>query len=150
GPIQRILQLPAPIDVALGAVTDPDGSITFNLPVTIESGEVDTGKVIGPAIGAIGQVLITAMASAPVKAVGGVTDLIGLTGRRAQEPEPPIELAFLPGVATLEPAQARQLALLAERMRRDANVQIQLRHQMTLADVAHAAQRANPPLEDVH
>src|SRR5690606_40830879 len=121
GPIQRILQLPAPIDVALGAVTDPDGSITFNLPVTIESGEVDTGKVIGPAIGAIGQVLITAMASAPVKAVGGVTDLIGLTGRRAQEPEPPIELTFLPGVATLEPAQARQLAPLAERMPRGAN-----------------------------
>src|SRR5690606_28955624 len=94
GPIQRILQLPAPIDVAIGAITDPDGSITLNLPVTIESGEVDVGKLIAPAIGAVAQVMVTAIASAPIKAVGGVGDLLGLGGRGAKAPQEPVELAF--------------------------------------------------------
>src|SRR5690606_30613664 len=88
-------------------------------------------------------------ASAPIKAVGGVGDLIGLGGRGGQAPEEPVELTFLPGTATLEPAEARHLAVLAERMRRDSNLQLQLRHEMSPADVAHAQQRANPPLQDV-
>src|SRR5690606_5147999 len=53
------------------------------------------------------------------------------------------------GVATLEPAEARRLAVLAERMRRDRNLELQLRHEMSPADVAHAEQRANPPTADV-
>lgn len=149
GLIQRTLQLPAPIDVAIGAITDPDGSITLNLPVTIESGEVDAGKLLGSALGAVTEVLVTAIASAPVKAVGGVGDLLGLGDKGEQAPEPPVELAFLPGVATLEPAEARKLAVLAERMRRDRTLELQLRHEMSANDVAHAAVRANPPIEDV-
>lgn len=148
GPLQRIFQLPAPIDVAIGALTAPDGSITLNLPVTIESGEVDKGKLIAPLIGAVGQVLGTAIASAPIKAVGGVGEMLNIGGG-PKAPEEPVELTFLPGVATLEPADLQRLAALVERVRRDSRLELQLRHEMSSADVAHAAQRANPPLEDV-
>jgi hypothetical protein len=149
GPIQRVLKLPAPIDIAIGAVTDADGSITMNLPVSVESGTIETEKLVAPAIGAVANVLITAIASAPLKTVGGVGEMLGLGGKGGQAPEPPVQLAFLPGVATLESAESHQLVLLAERMRKDKNLELQLRHELSTADVAQAGRRANPPVEDV-
>ncbi len=149
GPIQSTLKIPTPINVAIGAVTDADGSITLNLPVSIEQGTTDPDKLLAPAIAAIAQVFTKAIASAPVKTIEGVGGLLGLGGSGKKAPEPPIEIGFLTGVATLDPADARQLAALIARMRRDKNLELQLRHELSTADIEHAGRRANPPLEDV-
>lgn len=149
GPIQRTLKLTAPIDVVIGALTDPDGSITLNLPVTIESGQVDPGSLVGPAIGAVAQVLTTAVASAPVKAVTGIGGMIGLGGREGEKVEEIVELRFVPGVASPEPDHLAVLAELTRRMRSDSRLQMQLRHEMTVTDVEQSARRANPEPADV-
>jgi hypothetical protein len=148
GPIRSALKLPAPIDVAIGAVTDSDGSITLDLPVTIEEGSLQTDGVFAPVIGAISKVLVTAIASAPLKAAESVTSVLGL-GSGKQKAQPPVDITFLPGVATLESSQARQLAVLAAQMKKDDSLELQLRHNLSAGDVSQLAKRANPSTDNV-
>lgn len=147
GPIQRTLKLSAPIDVTIGLLTDNDGSITMNLPVPIERGAVSAGAVLGPAVGALAQVLTTAIASAPLKAVGGVTDMLGIGGKKQAQAEPPVTVNFISGYTQLEGAQLATLQKLAERMKKERTLELQLRPDLSAGDVARAAVRANPPPE---
>lgn len=147
GPLRKLLKLPAPIDVAIGAVTDPDGSITLNLPVPIKNGAIKPGDVVGPALGAVTNVLLTGIASAPMKAVGGIGQLIGLGGKDAAAPEPPVVIQFLPAYAGLDAAARTELARLGEELNKDDTLELQLRHTLTDADAARTAVRANPPVQ---
>lgn len=144
GPLQRIFKLPAPINTAIAALTDPDGSITLNLPVPIKNGTIKTGDVVGPAIGAVSGVLLTAIASAPVKAIGGIGQLVGISNNRGADADPPVTLTFLPGYAQLDASQAAQANVIAEQLRKDKHLELQLRDTLTTADVERARVRANP------
>ncbi|MDB5327540.1 MAG: hypothetical protein JWM57_3109, partial [Phycisphaerales bacterium] len=146
GPLGKLLKLPAPIDVAIGAVTDPDGSITLNLPVPIKNGAVTAGDVVGPALGAITNVLVTGIASAPLKAIGGVGDLLGMGGKEAK-PEPPVAIVFLPAYDGLDGESKQALATLAKQMKEDEALELQTRHSLTESDVARTGVRVNPPPE---
>jgi len=53
GPIQRTLQIPAPLDIGIAAVQDADGSISLPVRVPIKAGEIDMGTIIGSAVGAV-------------------------------------------------------------------------------------------------
>jgi hypothetical protein len=143
GPLRRLLKLPAPINVAIGAVTDPDGSITMNVPVPIKNGAIRPGDVYGPALGAVANVLVTGIASAPVKAVSGIGQLIGL-GNKEVAPEPPVVVRFLPAYTGLDSSAAAQLARLGEAMKKDDALELQLRHTLTDGDAERVAVRANP------
>ena len=147
GPLGKLLKLPAPIDVAIGAVTDPDGSITLNLPVPIKNGAVTAGDVVGPALGAVTNVLVTGIASAPLKAVGGVGDLLGLGGNKDAKPEPPVIIGFLPAYDGLDAESKQAIATLAKQMKDDEALELQTRHSLTESDVARTSTRVNPPPE---
>ena len=45
GPIVRMLHVPAPLDVVLAALRDPEGSIAFPLPIVFTKEEVEQGKI---------------------------------------------------------------------------------------------------------
>lgn len=148
GPIQTALKIQAPIDVAIGLITDPDDSITLKLPVPIKNGAVSRDDLIGPAMGAAAGVLTTAIASAPVKTVAGVGNLLGLGGSGKPASVQTIVVHFLPGYTGLDGPSSRALERLVQRMRREPTLQLQLRHELSTADVVRAAVRANPTPEE--
>jgi hypothetical protein len=146
GPLQKLFKLPAPIDVAIGAVTDPDGSITLNLPVPIKNGAVTTGDVLGPALGAVTNVLMTGIASAPLKAVSGVGGMLGLGGKEAA-PEAPVIIGFLPAYDGLDVDGRAAVAWLVKELKDDEALELQLRHSLSEEDVTRTATRVNPSPE---
>jgi hypothetical protein len=150
GPIYRLLHLPAPLDVVIGALQDQEGSITvpIDVPVPVQVNKVSTGDLIGPAIGAFGSIVVTAIASAPLKAVGGVGDLFGLGGNKKHAPEPPIPLPFEPGYTALSPADQAQIAALCVRMKKDKSLNLVVRHDLGGGDITVANERANPSAQD--
>ncbi len=156
GPIFRHLHLPAPLDAVIGVMEAADKSISVPLSFPVEKGKVSTGAVVGSATGALVQVITVALASTPVKAVSGVTSLVGLDavipglgGQQPKAPERPIVIAFSPGATGLEEAGRRQLAALAERLRNEPGLEVTLKHDLGGGDVQLAAVRANPPAGDV-
>jgi len=130
-------------------VTDPDGSITMNLPVPIRNGAIKPGDVIGPAVGAVGGVLVTAIVSAPIKAIGGIGDLLGGGKKTSRPADAPVTVTFLPGYVELDAASMSTLDVLAERMKKDVTLHLQLRHELTSADVDRTDVRANPDPKDI-
>ncbi len=148
GPIQTHLGLSAPMDVILPALRDPDGGITVPLNIPLEKGKVSTGDLIGAASGALAQIMVTAVASAPVKAVGGVTDMLHLGGQaKATEPKI-VKITFSPGDATLSQDGQRQIDDLIKLMHKDKNAQATIRGELSADDLTVANERANPTPED--
>jgi hypothetical protein len=150
GPIFRILHLPAPLDVVVGALQDQEGSITvpIDVPVPVQIGKLSTSQLLGPAIGAFGSIVATAIASAPMKAVGGVGDLLGLGGNKQVAPEAPIVLPFEPGSASLSPENLSTIATIVKRMKEDDSLNLVVRHDLGGGDLAVGNERANPSLTD--
>jgi hypothetical protein len=148
GPIVRYLSLPAPLDVVLGAVEAPDKSITLPLHFQVDGA---TPEGIGPAaVGAVSQVLVTAVASTPVKTVTGVVGLFGDTAKQMEVvQETPVRLEFAPGLTSLDPESQRRLAAVLARAKRDKNVRVVIEHELGQDDVDVAAGRANPPAQQV-
>lgn len=145
GAVQRYLSLPAPIDTVIGVVQSADGSITLPLGFAVRDGAVNVGEIVASGVGALSQVLVTAVASAPVKMVTGVASLIGeVKGEMMTVEDEPLLLALDPGVVEL-PTEARQKlsAILAEAAR-NKNIAVEIQHQLGTDDVALSSQRANP------
>ena len=148
GRLQQMLKIPVPLDLGINAVTDRDGSITMDVPVQVESNKVDTGAVILPAIAAVGQIMVVGITNAPLKAIDSVGSAFGL-GPGEKKPDPPVLLTFLTGVATLEAKQQSQIAELAKKLKDDKELEAQLRHELSPADVEQLKRRANPATDDV-
>ncbi|HEY7091094.1 MAG TPA: DUF748 domain-containing protein [Tepidisphaeraceae bacterium] len=136
GTLQKTLALPGPLDAVIKALQDPDESITVPLNVAIKQGQLS--GVGGAAVGAFSSIVVTAMASAPVKMLG-----LGNSGKPAGE-EQPVALPFDPGVTVLNDSERQTLDQLITRMQKDKNVQVTLRHELGGGDVGRAETRANP------
>jgi hypothetical protein len=149
GPIQRGLQLPAPLDAVILVLQDPSGAITIPLHVPVKKGEVSTGAVVGSAAGAFLQIVGTAIASSPLKVAGGVTNLIGIG---AQKKEPGAQdggsVAFAPADAQLSPDTQMKLAVMTERLRRESKLELTLKHELGQGDLGRAAILANPSADE--
>ena len=151
GFVRRVLKLPGPLDAVIIVLQDPSGAITVPLNVKVENGTVSGGQIAGAAVTALGSIITTAMASAPLKAAGGVTELVGLDqaipllGKKHKQagPQRAGTVAFAPGVT--DPIQRSDLDALVRRMQKDRTLQVTLRHEIGDGDVVLAAARANPP-----
>ncbi len=144
GPISRYLSLPAPLDVAIRALQDADGSITLPLSVPVKAGDVSTASLRLKVITVLSRVVATALASAPVKAVGGVGSLVGLTGGGTAPRQEQIVLGFAPGVTAPAAGDLARLEEVARRVRGDGRIQVSLRHELGAQDLPIAQERANP------
>ncbi|MCC6240544.1 MAG: DUF748 domain-containing protein [Phycisphaerales bacterium] len=145
GPISRVLILPAPLDIVLAALSGADGSITLPLSVPIHRGQVSGGAIAQAAIGAVGSVIATAIASAPMKVIGGVGALAGLDN--SAPVIEPLELNFAPGDASLSRENDAALAQLAELLKRDSSLTVTIRHELGQDDIPRVQERANPSIE---
>ncbi|HEY7119067.1 MAG TPA: DUF748 domain-containing protein [Tepidisphaeraceae bacterium] len=146
GPIVRHLSLPAPLDAVIKLLQSADGSITLNVGANVKDGKLEG---LGPsAVAAVGGVIATAVASAPVKAVTGVAALFGISGEKKPGQEPPVPLAFQAGDAALDTPAANTLNALIERMRKDKTLELALKHDLGGGDLTLAEARANPNRSD--
>ncbi|MCX5660903.1 MAG: DUF748 domain-containing protein [Planctomycetota bacterium] len=141
GPIFRLFHLPAPLDVAIGVLQDPDGSITLPIGASFSPNRNWADELVGSVIGEVPGIVATALASAPMKA-------LGIKGERNTKPEPPAVLAFEPGSTVLDGETLGKIEALLVRLRKDETLDLTVRHALGGGDVALAKVRANPTRED--
>jgi hypothetical protein len=138
GFISHTLKLTAPLDVVIGALQDADGSITVPLNFAIKQGQFSETAVVGAGVGALTQIVATAIASAPLKLAGL------LVGEKQKSAEPPVAVAFPPGYSALGADDTRQLASLRQKLRKEDSLRVILRSDAGKDDVWLASQRVNP------
>jgi len=102
-----------PVEVALAALRDADGDVTFQLPLS--SPGDDGGRPLADVV------------------AGAVRDAVA-RARQAPLPEAPIQIAFSPGRAELSTPAARQLASLAELLAARRDVVVELSGAISSAD----------------
>jgi hypothetical protein len=142
GFISQTLKLPASLDVVIAALQDQDGSITIPLNVSMNQGKLNTASVVGAGVGALAEIITTAIASAPLKLAGL------LTGPKQAEAEPPIKVSFPAAYSDLGPDQIAQLEALAVRLHKNDSLRVTLRSDAGRDDVWLASQRVNPSVEN--
>lgn len=153
GFIRRVLKLPGPLDAMIILLEDDSGAITVPLNVTVRKGNVSSGQVAGAAVTALGSILATAVASAPLKLAGGAAEAVGLDqvlggGKKPTGPQVAGAIDFFEGAGdTSSTSGITTLQELIRRMRRDKTLEVTLRHELGGGDIARAAQRANPSLD---
>ena len=143
GPLAQLLNLPAPLNVAIAAIQAPDGSITIPISVPINGDEFSRSAVTGQVFGDMAQVVALGIASSPLKLANGLAGLFG-SGKLKEVEEPPVKLAFSPGSTALTLQDWTLLQALGRRLRRHDSLQVIVRQTISTADVAIAALRANP------
>ncbi len=142
GFISQNLRLPAPLDVVIAALQDQDGSITIPLNVSIKQGQLNTASVVGAGVGALAEIITTAVASAPLKLAGL------LLGGKQSEAEVPVKISFPAAYSDLGPDQFAQLKALATRLQKEDSLRVTLRSDAGRDDVWLASQRVNPGVEN--
>jgi len=142
GFISHTLRLPASLDVVIAALQDQDGSITVPLNIPIRQGQFSSASVVGAGVGALAEIVTTALASAPLKLAGL------LLGSKQNAAEPPVRISFAAGYAYVSPDQFPQLKALSEQLRKDDSLRVTLRCDAGRDDVWLAGQRVNPGVED--
>ncbi|MGC9260712.1 MAG: DUF748 domain-containing protein [Phycisphaerae bacterium] len=143
GPLAKLLNLPAPLNVAIAAIQAPDGSITIPISVPINGDAFSRSAVTGQVFGNMAQVVALGIASSPLKLANGLAGLFG-SGKLKAVKEPPVKLAFSPGSTALTLQDWSMLRALGRRLRRHDSLQVIVRQTISTADVAIAALRANP------
>jgi hypothetical protein len=147
GPIERILGLNAPLDVAIAAVEGPDGGISIPVNLTLRRGQVSMEDIFLALPPAIGSVIATAIVSAPIKVVGGGLSVFGIEGAK-KGAEQPVVIAFVPGAVGLGETELKSLNVLLKRLNGNADLTLTIRHVLGGGDVRLAMQRANPSPAD--
>ena len=145
GPIYRYLHLPAPLDVAIGSVQGADGSISLPINVAVDPNHISYADLGLAAASGISQVIVVAVASAPLKAMNDVGGLIGLGGGPKQPQTFTVTYPFSPGSAAFDAVQT--LSPLYFQLKKDPNLTITIRHQIGAGDVRVLSVRANPTKE---
>ena len=138
GFISHSLRLPASLDVVIASLQDQDGSITIPLNVSIHQGQLDMASVVSAGVGALAEIITTAVASAPLKLAGL------LVPGKQNEAEPPIKIPFPAGYSDLGPDQMSQLQSLAIRLQKNDSLRVTLKSEAGRDDVWLASQRVNP------
>lgn len=148
GPISTYLKLPAPLDSVLFALKDEDGDQTIPLNVAIADGGASMGTILGAVSKALGTLIAEALASSPMRVLGGVTDLVGFGGKPIElTGDEWVRLDYAPGEMQV-PAQAQaQVEPLLALLRKDPTLYLEVEQVMGQADITQAAQLANPSPE---
>jgi hypothetical protein len=148
GPISRLLKLPAPLDVVIGALQSPDGSITIPVSFPIKNGQITKAAITGAVVQATGPIIATAVASAPLKLAGGVVGIFGIGGPQKQPRTQTYDIDFVPGSTDISSDGLAMLRALIAQAHRNPDLQFNIRHELGTGDVQLASQRANPAAAD--
>jgi putative transposon-encoded protein len=149
GLLQRVLKLPAPIDVVIGTVQDAGGAMTVPLNFKTKVTGIGTDAIVDVVVQTIGQSIVTALSSAPQKAIQAVIPLPWDQITKAAK-EQPIEIDFAPADTGLDPASQAKLAALQKRLRNGEALSIKVHGDLGGADVSTVVRRVNlDPAESI-
>ncbi|MEQ8767647.1 MAG: DUF748 domain-containing protein [Planctomycetota bacterium] len=149
GPIQQILQLPAPLNVVLFVLENEDGELRVPLSFDVSSDGLTLTQITQVALTTLSQLILDALANSPFRVLGtvqGTMQGIAPFGGGAEEPKP-LEteiLEFQPGTIELTARARQKLREMRRRLDLDPELQITLRHELGKEDLVQAGRRANP------
>lgn len=150
GPIATFLKLPAPLDTVLFALRDNNADIRIPLDVRTSDGSVSGGQIAAATITALSAVIAKALATAPLRAAGAITGLLGIGGGDAQAlAEQAVDVGFGLGDFALAETERIRLRALADLCRGDESIGLVLVHAFGAGDLARAATLANPSRDQV-
>jgi hypothetical protein len=146
GPVTQFLRINTPLNIAVAAVQDQDGSITIPVDVPIEAGRISGPDLTLAVTGAVASVVATAITSAPLKSADAVLSLFG--NEKQPKDDQPVTLVFAPGDRSIGSGGQAALAGLLTRMKADPTLEVTVHQTLGAGDVARAAVLANPTPED--
>ncbi|MCK5941841.1 MAG: hypothetical protein KAI24_07745, partial [Planctomycetes bacterium] len=144
GPITTYLRLPAPLQTVLFLLRNNQDEQRIPLNVTVPPGEAGEGKVVEAVVESLAKLIGEAFSSAGARAATTITG--AFFGGDTEVPDVKVALPFEPGAPL--PGEA-DLAPLLEALQDDDTLVAVLSHQLGQADLAHAAELANPPADVV-
>mgnify|MGYP002628497617 FL=1 len=145
GPISTYLKLPAPLDTVLFLLRNENGDQEVKLHFNVgEEGAEGLSSAIATTLGLI---IGEAIASSPMRLIGGVLDITGLFDSEPIElPDEVYGVTFLAGATeSLQSADLLgELAPVLKLLREDALIKIDLQHAFGRADLVRLDLLANP------
>lgn len=155
GPISRYLKLPAPLDTVLFALKNEQGEHRIPLAFDVGGeGQVSAGQVAAKASSTLLALITEALASAPMRAVGGVTDAVGLGGvfgggdRKPRYAGLQAKVPFEAGGVRVGPRELAKMAEVVEAMHADPLLEIVGVHTLGRRDLERAERLASPETEE--
>lgn len=151
GPISRFLKLPAPLDTVVFVLKNEQGEI--RLPLSFDFGggsSMGMAEISAKASAAFLRLVTAALAAAPLRAVGSVTDVVGLGGLIGGRDRTPkyagMEAAvdFAVGSAHVDSELPPALKAIVKAMAKDPLLELEGTHHFGLGDIERARELANP------
>lgn len=151
GPISRFLKLPAPLDTVIFVLKNEQGEI--RLPLAFDFGGGSTmglAEISAKASAAFLRLVTEALAAAPLRAVGSVTDVVGLGGLVGGRDRTPkyagmtAELDFDVGSAHVDRDLTPSLRAIVKAMSKDPLLELEGIHHFGTDDIDRARELANP------
>lgn len=159
GPIVRYLHLPAPLQTVVFALRNERGELDVPIGIRLERGGVTAGAIAETAISTFGALVAQAIARAPLRAAGAVTNVASMGGivpwksllpfgLGAAAPEPtPVPVSFEPGSTVPSAAELAALEPILRRIQSGEPLGLTLRHEFSARDLERAERIANPSRE---
>jgi hypothetical protein len=144
GPVSTYLRLPAPLDSVLWVLRNDAEEQRIPMQIEMPANGVSAAAIRNAAVESLTLLIGKAIGSAPMRAAGAVTGLLGLGGARDDLKE---LVTTLPSQAgEVEPDLSSLTRLLAATAN-DLEVKFVLSHELGAADLERAAALANPAPE---
>ncbi|NQV33557.1 MAG: hypothetical protein HQ515_12770, partial [Phycisphaeraceae bacterium] len=142
------LKLPAPLDTTLFILRGADGTIRLPLDFPVTDKGMSSSQITAAAIGSASTVIAKVIAGSPLRAVSGVTRLLG--GGQDKEMAPPQEtvLSYAGGALELSPDERVILDTLVQQILKDSHAQMTIQHQLGSADLYYAERLVNPSQQE--
>lgn len=142
GFLAQLLTLPVSLDTVLFILSDADGSIHVPLSFKVDQDGVSRGQIVQAAVGAAADLIANAVAGSPFRIAGTIGNLVG--GEKEAGGAETHLVQYAAGVTTLSEKQTGELAKIVERLRRQKDLSVTVRHQLGGGDIEKANRLVNP------
>ncbi|MCP4456054.1 MAG: DUF748 domain-containing protein, partial [Planctomycetes bacterium] len=144
GPLTEQLKLPTSLDAAVFILRGSDGTVRLPLDFAVTDQGVSSSEINSAAMGSASTVIAKVIAGSPLRAVSGVTRLLGGSQDKEMTPSQDTFLSYSGGALKLSPSNQATLDALVEQVRKDRYAQMTIQHQLGRADLDYAERLVNP------
>ncbi len=143
GFLAKLLTLPASLDTVLFILRDAGGSIRIPLSFKVDEEGLAGGQIAQAAIGAAASLIANAVAGSPYRVAGTIGNILG--GEKEEPSGAEVHVVqYAAGVTTLSQEQAEELAEIRDRLRREKDLSVTVRHHLGGGDIEKADLLVNP------
>lgn len=143
GFLAKLLTLPASLDTVLFILRDAGGSIRIPLSFKVDEEGLGGGQIAQAAVGAAASLIANAVAGSPYRVAGTIGNILGGEKEEPDGAETYV-VQYGAGVTTLSQEQTEGLAQIRERLRREKDLSVTVRHHLGGGDIEKADRLVNP------